>query len=126
MSLDIKITKNGDHSFTLNLAGSIVPATHERLEQQIDSLISDETKAIFLDMSQVDYISSIGIKSVLISRKKLEKQNANLVMTNIQPQVKKVFDVMNLLPIFEIFDEMPDADNYIDQIIKEEMQKTKQ
>ena len=44
-------------------------------------------------------------------------------MINLQPQIKKVFDAMKILPIIDIFDDMPEADKYIDQVIKEEIKK---
>ena len=41
------------------------------------------------------------------------------------PQIEKVFDLMNILPIIDIFDDMPETDKYIDQVIKEEIEKQK-
>ena len=38
-------------------------------------------------------------------------------------QIKKVFDVMKILPVVDIFNDMPEADQYIDQVIKEEIEK---
>ena len=45
-------------------------------------------------------------------------------MINFQPQIKKVFESMKILPVFNIFDNMPEADMYIDQRIKDETKKT--
>ena len=44
-------------------------------------------------------------------------------MMNLQPKIQKIFDVMKLLPIMNIFEDMPEADKYIDEIINEEMKK---
>ncbi|MBN3040200.1 MAG: STAS domain-containing protein [Candidatus Omnitrophica bacterium] len=123
MDLTIQTLKKGDSVFTLALNGEINSQTHQLLEDELKKLINDQTKAVFLDMSRISYISSIGVKTVLSAKKVLKEKNANFAMVNLQPGVKKVFDVLKLLPIFEIFDEMPEADKYIDQIIKEEMNK---
>jgi anti-anti-sigma factor len=95
------------------------------LEEELDEIINEKTKAIVLDMAGVDYISSIGIGLVMKTKKALEGNMATFAMTNLQPKIKKVFDAMKILPIIDIFEDMPEADKYIDQIIKEEIEKTK-
>jgi hypothetical protein len=76
-------------------------------------------------MKGIDYISSIGIKVILLAEKKLKRKNATFAMVNLQPQIKKVLDAVRILSIVNIFDNMEEADMYIDQIIKEEIEKEK-
>jgi len=123
MPLKIKVNKKPNFIYSIELEGSIDSETYQKLEENINSLISDETKAIVLDMSGVKYISSIGIKVILCAKKSLEEKFATFAMVNLQPQVKKIFDALKMLPLFEMFDEMPEADKYIDQIIDEEISK---
>jgi len=123
MSLEIKVIKKKDYVYTVELNGSIDGHTYQQLEDEIGEIIDDKTKAIVLDMGGVTYISSIGIRVIITTKKKLEAKNASFSMVNLQPQIKKVFDVMKILPMFDIFDDMPEADKYIDQIIKEEIEK---
>ncbi|MBN2097288.1 MAG: STAS domain-containing protein [Candidatus Omnitrophica bacterium] len=123
MALEIKITEKKSNVYLVALKGSIDVETYQELEEKLKRMINDQTKAVILDLGGVDYISSIGIKVVLWAKKALQAQNANFAMTNLQPQIKKVFDVMKILPIIDIFDDMPEADKYIDQVIKEEMNK---
>lgn len=123
MSLDIKIVKKQNYVYSVGLKGSIDTETYSKLEDELKELIDDRTKAVVLDMSKVTYISSIGIRAVIESKKAIEAKNATFAMINLQPQIKKVFDVMKILPMFDIFDDMPEADKYIDQVIKEEIEK---
>ncbi len=87
-------------------------------------IIGEQTKAVVFNMGGVDYISSLGIGLVMKTKKALESMGATFAMISLQPQIKKVFDAMKILPIIDIFDDMPEADKYIDQIIKEELEKT--
>ena len=57
------------------------------------------------------------------AKKELKKNSAEFGMTNLKPQITKVFDAMKILPLIDIFDDMPEADKYIDQMIKEELEK---
>jgi len=121
--LKIKIIKKKDYVFLVQLKGSIDTGTAPQLQEELTEIIDDRTKAVILDMKGVEYISSAGIGATVWAKKKLEQQNATLTLINVQPAIKKVLDVMRILPIIDIFDDMPEADKYIDQIIKEETEK---
>jgi len=123
MGLKIKVIKKKDFVYTVELRGSIDTETSPQLQEELGEIIDDKTKAVVLDMKSVDYISSSGISAVLVAKKKLTEKNASFAIINLQPQIKKVFDVMKILPMIDIFDDMPEADRYIDQIIKEEIEK---
>ena len=123
MALDIKIIKKKNYVYSVKLNGSIDTETHQKLEEELNEIIDEKTKAVILDMGGVEYISSIGIRVVIWAKKALEEKQATFAMINLRPQIKKVFDIMKILPMFDIFDDMPEADKYIDQVIKEEIEK---
>jgi len=125
MKLDTKIIKKKDYAYSVELKGAIDTDTYQQLEDEVKEIIDDKTKVIFFDMAGVDYVSSIGIKVVMWVKKEMARRNASFAMVNLQPQIKKVFDVMKILPVIDIFEDMPEADKYIDQIIKEEIAKGK-
>lgn len=125
MALDIKILKRKDYAYTVELTGSIDTDTHMKLEEELKEIIDDKTRAIFMDLSGVTYISSIGIRTVIWTEKAMKARKATFAMINLQPQIKKVFEAMNILGIVNIFDDMEEADKYIDQIIKDEVEKQK-
>jgi anti-sigma B factor antagonist len=123
MSLAIRIIKKENFVYVIALKGSLDTETYSGLEDKLSEIINDTTKAIIFDMTDLDYISSIGIKVVIATKKSLESKNANFAMINLQPQINKIFDMMKILPMFDIFDDMPEADKYIDQVIHEELAK---
>lgn len=123
MALDIKITKKKDYVYSVELKGSLDTETAPQLEEELEEIINEKTKAIILDMGGVNYISSAGIGTTIKLQKELKQRNATFAMLNLQPQIEKVFNVMKILPMFEIFDNMPEADKYIDQVIKEEIER---
>ncbi len=125
MDLKIKIDKKKDYVYFIELRGPVDSDTSDELKEKLSKIIDDNTKAMILDMGGVDYISSVGIGVVMYIKKSLQQKNANFAMVNLQPQIKKVFDVMKILPMIDILDDIPGADKYIDQIIKEEIEKQK-
>ncbi|MFH1655718.1 MAG: STAS domain-containing protein [Candidatus Omnitrophota bacterium] len=123
MALDIKVDKKKNFVYTVRLTGSIDGETYQELDDTLKELMDEKTKAVMLDMGGVNYVSSIGIRVIVSVQKALKEKSATFAMINLQPQIKKVFDVLKILPMFDIFDDMPEADKYIDQIIKEEIEK---
>ena len=123
MALDVKVIKKRDFAYTVELNGSIDNETSTDLETELKEIIDQKTKVVVLDLNGVDYISSAGIRVVIWAKKSLQEQQASFAMTNLKPQIKKVFDVMKILPMIDIFDDAPEADKYIDQLIKEETEK---
>jgi anti-anti-sigma factor len=125
MKLKIKVNKKINHVYVVRCYGPLDSVTYKQLEDELDEIISGDIKALFLDMKGVDYISSIGIKVILLAEKNLKRKNAAFAMVNLQPQIKKVLDAVKILSIVNIFDDMEEADMYIDQIIKDEIKKEK-
>ena len=123
MALDIKVAKKRDYVYSVELKGSLDTETYKELETELKALIDEKTKAVVLDMQGVNYISSAGVGIIVWAKKAFKKIYATFSMVNLQPQIKKVLDVMKILPMIDIFNDMPEADKYIDQIIKEEAGK---
>ena len=122
MALDITIIKKENYSYLVELKGSIDTETHDKLEKEMKEIIDDNIKAVVFDMAGVDYVSSMGLGVVVWVKKTLERRDAIFAMINLQPQIKKLFDLMKLAPNIKIHD-IPAGDKYIDQIIKEETEK---
>jgi len=123
MPLKINVSKKKNYTYIVSLTGSLDTDTEQQLDKELTKIIGKQTKAVVFDMGGVDYISSLGIGLVMKTKKALEDVGATFAMISLQPQIKKVFDVMQMLPILDIFNDMPEADKYIDQIIKEEFGK---
>ncbi len=122
MVLDITIIKKENYSYLVELKGSLDTDTHDKLEKEMKEIIDDNIKAVVFDMTGVDYVSSMGLGVVVWVKKTLERRDAIFTMINLQPQIKKLFDLMKLAPNIKIHD-IPAGDKYIDQIIKEESEK---
>ena len=57
-------------------------------------------------MKDLEYISSAGIRVVVKTQKDLKSRNGELYFTNLKPQVKKVFEIINVLPFMQIIDDL--------------------
>jgi anti-anti-sigma factor len=116
MTLTVTSREKTPGVFILSPVGTIDINTYEILEKQADQILQTSPKVIVFDMQRVEYISSAGIRVVLKTKKALKKQEGKLVLVNLQPQIKKVFEIVNALPSQEIFSSIEELDRYLDHI----------
>ncbi len=117
MSLQITCDTNLDKGILLvHLAGMLNTDT----VKQFDAVVSEEKLSAFhyvlLDMKALDYISSAGFRSVFKITKQLQAKGGELTVANRQPQVKKVFDIIQALPQMHFFSSDEEMDAYLSQI----------
>ncbi len=74
-------------------------------------------------MEAVTYISSMGLNVMLKAKKYVEKNGGIFIITNLQPQVKKVFEIVAALPSLKVFASMEEADNYLAEIQRKEIER---
>ena len=65
-------------------------------------------------MQDLDYMSSAGVRVILKTREALKKKDGRLVFMNLQPQIKKVFEIINALPSVQVFKSIRELDEYLD------------
>jgi anti-sigma B factor antagonist len=116
MSLDINLIKKEDGIFVLDLEGSIDNATCPLLKQQIDQLLAGEIKTLVLDLEGLKFMSSVGVGLINNTKNLLKQKNAEFAMVNLSPQIKKVFEIMSLLPTMNVFNDTSELDTYLDKI----------
>ena len=123
MTLHVKVSKQREGYFVVTLRGKLDSQTAPECEAQLAPLLTGGAKVILLDLSFVDYISSMGVRLVLKTRKALEARQARLIMSNLQPQIAKVFEIARALPPQAIFASVAEADAYFDMIQRKELEK---
>ena len=116
MGLDIRLIKKEDGVFVLVLNGSIDNATCPKLKQQIDELLAGDIKTLVLDLEDLKFMSSVGVGLVNNTKNLLKKKSAEFAMVNPSPQIKKVFEIMSLLPEMNVFNNTDELDSYLDKI----------
>ena len=86
-----------DGSHTLALTGELDLATAPDLEAVILSLCSDGACEIVLDLSQVSFLDSSGLRAILSSKTVCEEHSCQLVLTRPREPVQRLFELTGLL-----------------------------
>ena len=95
----------------LGIIGRLDSITSHDLESKIIGMIDDGVKRFIVDCSILDYISSSGLKVLLLGAKKLKNVGGEVVLTSLKGQIKEVFDCTGFTSIFKIFNSNEEAIN---------------
>ena len=80
------------------------------VEEELSRLIDQENqKHIILNMDKVEYMSSSGFRACIATLRKLNARDGSLKLTNIRPSVKRIFDVIELTSLFDIYESEEEA-----------------
>ena len=77
------------------------------METALNDLIQQGTGKLLFDFSRTGYISSAGLRLLIVTGNK--PQTRKLVLCSIQPYVREVMDLVGLIPYFTIYDSEEEA-----------------
>lgn len=113
MTLTINKAKSPSSATILVLNGELNNQTSSQLSEAINTVMNCPTQTLVLDMEGVSFISSTGIGVIVKARNTLKQNGSDVTMMNIQPQVKRVFDIMQLTPILKVCENQQELDEYL-------------
>jgi len=116
MTLLVSSRQKALGAYVVTLNGEINGQTYPVLENKLDQLLEEHPALIVLDMANVTYMSSAGIRVILKTKKTLSANAGKLVFMNLQPQIRKVFEIINALPSMRVFKDLREMDTYLDQM----------
>jgi anti-anti-sigma factor len=83
--------------------GRIDSGTSGDFESKIMKLIDSGEKVLSFDFSNIEFISSNGLRSFLVVAKKLKKVNGKLALFAMNSNIKEVFEMTGFSTIIPIF-----------------------
>ncbi|MFN5745504.1 MAG: STAS domain-containing protein [Methylococcaceae bacterium] len=99
----LNITSNNQlDSLVMGLEGRIDATSAKELEQQCLTLIEAGTTKIVMDFGGVNFISSAGLRVVLLVAKKLEPLSGSLKLSRLNPTLHDVFEISGFSRLFVI------------------------
>lgn len=113
-TLSIQIDPPQDTRQRVILSGRLDTHTYQALDDALSPLLATTVHTLVLDLSELEYISSAGIRSIFKARKALASRNGKVLVTHPQPQIRKVFDMVKAVPLGEIFTSTQELDAYLE------------
>ena len=94
---------------TLGLSGKLDTTSAKPFEEKILGRIESGERRIIIDLAQLDYVSSAGLRVFLLANKRLSSANGKILLCSLQGSVREVFDIAGFSSIFSIYDSHEDA-----------------
>ena len=116
MSLKITSRQKTPGLFVVYLDGSLKYDTCARLQEEMDSTLSVSPKMIVFDMDRLEFLSSAGVREILKVRKAMKGNEGEVSFMNLQPQVRRVLEIINLIPDIKDFESMEEVDDYFQSV----------
>lgn len=98
-----------DGATVVLLQGQINSGNAAEVEAAVLELIEGGVSRLILDCSMLEYISSAGLRVVLIAARRLKGNGGLLVLCTLQATVREVLDITGLLPILAVEASRDDA-----------------
>lgn len=84
------------------LSGYIDTVTSDQIGKEMEPLLEQANRNIEIDCSQLEYISSSGLRLLLSLRKQVAADGGSLVIKNINDEIRKVFTLTGFFKLFDI------------------------
>jgi anti-anti-sigma factor len=99
--MDVTINKQDQKTF-VTLNGRVDTTNAEQFQQDIASLMEGDNPDIDFDCTGMTYTSSQGLRIFLMLQKSVIARKGKMVMRNMCPMVKEVFDITGFTNIITI------------------------
>jgi anti-anti-sigma factor len=105
-------TRNGIAVITL--AGKLVfDESLFTVRPKVRQFLESGVKAIVFDLSGVPYADSSGCGEMIGAYTTIRKADARVVFVGLTPRIRQLWERINLLEIFDIFETLPEAEAFL-------------
>lgn len=99
--MTIKLTKRSEKNALLHLEGRLDTSSAPSA-QDVFLKVASEYAEIELDFTNLDYISSAGLRCILMLQKQVNRTGGTLSLSNVSSAVGEVFEITGFSSILTI------------------------
>ncbi len=101
--------KNEEKGTLVTVTGRMDAVSSPEFEKELARLIDEGNINFVVDLAGLDYISSSGLRSILVTAKKLKGKNGQILLASLQAVVKEVFEISGFSAIIPIHESVEEA-----------------
>ena len=95
-------TAVSNNKLVITLSGRLDTITSPQLEEEISHISLDEIEIIILDIKELEYISSAGLRLILKIHKKMSAKGGVLKLINVNEMISEVFYMTGMSDFLDI------------------------
>ncbi len=111
LKMDLNATSRGGAT-VVSPVGRIDQASADQFQEALAPHLAkcrEGEPALIIDMSGVDYISSVGLRVFMVAAKLVKGQNGRIGVAALTPLVKEVFEISRFNLVLALFDDVDAA-----------------
>jgi len=102
--MDIEESKVGG-VFVLELAGRLDSASARGFEERVMEAVGKGETALLIDLGNLSYISSAGLRVLLVGAKRLQQTGGKIALCSMSASIREVFQISGFLSIFAVHED---------------------
>jgi anti-anti-sigma factor len=109
-----EVFKEGEVAILTLISGNVTMYQTSELQEAFVILLKEGSKKIVLDLSRINFMSSVVLASLVFMLKRTKEAGGNLVLCSIKSsKVEEILDITNLNKVFDIFEDRKKAIDYL-------------
>jgi len=106
--MEVRITRNDD-VITANVSGRIDGSNAHEFASTLKNAITSRDRALIMDIGDLHYISSAGLRAILMTAKTLQSRKSRFALCSMSGQIREIFEVSGFDKIISIYDSQAEA-----------------
>ena len=90
-------------------AGRVDGDNGDDFEEELLAATKNRGRYVVVDGSEIEYVSSAGIRAFLMVAQELEETEQKMVLCGLRPEVKRVFTTIGFAEIMPIYEDTEEA-----------------
>lgn len=103
------LPRNEEHAVVVAISGRLDAVTSADFETRMRELIERGNAALVVDFERLEYISSAGLRALLVIARTLKAKDGRLRFANVTGGVRAVFDMSGFASMFQLDDSVAAA-----------------
>ncbi|MDP2423290.1 MAG: STAS domain-containing protein [Bacteroidales bacterium] len=106
--MEIKEIQKNDVTI-IEIIGRLDTSNYNQLESKINELLEKGHIRLLVDCSQMDYVSSSGLRIFLVGLKKIISIKGKFALCGLQENIREIFEISGFNSIFSIYPNLDEA-----------------
>jgi anti-sigma B factor antagonist len=99
LTLEREVSGDGS-SVRLRLGGEVDLSTAHLVEDALSPALDLRCTRLIMDMADVEFIDSSGLRVLVVTRNALDERGAEMVIAGVNDHLRRVFEVSGLSSVF--------------------------
>ncbi len=111
--MEIQYSELENNIRVLKLVGTLDILGVGEIETKFAGYCAGENPQVLVDLTNVDYLASIGIRLLLINAKSVMRRNGRMVLLNPNPEVRNILEVTGIPAIIPVYEGLESAETVL-------------